>query len=826
MRNLKKVLALVLAMAMSLSLAVTAGAAFNDQDKIVNTEAVDMCVALNIINGRTDGSFDPAGNVTRAEMAKMICIVLNGGKEPATATKAVPTYADIDGHWAEGYIEYCSTKGVVAGVGGGNFNPNGSVTGSQAAKMLLVALGYNADVEKMVGANWELYTNVLANQDGLYEDLESMDPSAALSRDNAAQMIWNALQAKEIEKNSSIDRTDGSIIDTYSKGDDDLLTAKYGVVTDDASMLQDVEEDEKGTYTVTTADAEYTKVAADYSDLIGQNVKVVHTDGKTDDVFGVYAHEDSAVIAEGVVGQLKLDSDADAKSIKLNGTAYDLDQAANATDCRLMNGNAASDKLSGQMIPSQAEWTVKLIDNDGDGDVNLAVLTKVDVAKITYANASGIRVGATEFKYEDHNIYEGAAKDDWAVIVDADYTVDGEAVITKADTVSGKVTSVKTNAAGTATTEVRIDGVWYKAAIVDTTAISAEVDLVVYEGMYFNVDTMTTSLDVAVVTGVGNYDKMNDVVSVKLMFADGKEQVVPVEAWASFDAATVAEYNWVGELVSYEIDEGNYTLTTVPNGAQIASTDYNGIRVTAGANDGYTKDISAVEIGATDYDVADNAMIVFYDGDKYTYMTGADLLAKNDIAFTSATEIMAAVDGTEIVALYAETGTSISSGDEQYGYIVAVGEELNAAGDKKMYIDVVVNGEKLTSVETDKTSASGFVVGDVITYTMNGDVMNVTEVTSSFSSNKAAIKEFNDTRVIFHGTPDARVTLANDVVVIAIDSDDADDVLYAGSDLIAANANSFDASGVANGWYNNAMYHLDGTEIDVIFVEIDADSEF
>ena len=56
-------------MAMSLSLAVTAGAAFNDQDKIVNTEAVDMCSALNIINGYTDGSFKPEGNVTRAEAA-------------------------------------------------------------------------------------------------------------------------------------------------------------------------------------------------------------------------------------------------------------------------------------------------------------------------------------------------------------------------------------------------------------------------------------------------------------------------------------------------------------------------------------------------------------------------------------------------------------------------------------------------------------------------------------------------------------------------------------------------------------------------------------
>ena len=130
MRNLKKVLALVLAMAMSLSLAVTAGAAFTDQNEIVNTEAVDMCVALNIINGRTDGSFDPAGDVTRAEMAKMICIVLNGGKAPTTSTKATPTFADIDGHWAEGFIEYCYAKGVIAGKSATQFDPNGKVTGT------------------------------------------------------------------------------------------------------------------------------------------------------------------------------------------------------------------------------------------------------------------------------------------------------------------------------------------------------------------------------------------------------------------------------------------------------------------------------------------------------------------------------------------------------------------------------------------------------------------------------------------------------------------------------------------------------------------------
>ena len=53
----KKVLSLVLCVAVMLSVMVTgAGAAFSDQDKIENTEAVNMCTALNIIGGYPDGS--------------------------------------------------------------------------------------------------------------------------------------------------------------------------------------------------------------------------------------------------------------------------------------------------------------------------------------------------------------------------------------------------------------------------------------------------------------------------------------------------------------------------------------------------------------------------------------------------------------------------------------------------------------------------------------------------------------------------------------------------------------------------------------------------
>ena len=132
MRNLKKVLSLVLCVAVMLSVMVMgAGAAFSDQDKIENTEAVDACVALNIIGGYEDGSYHPERNIKRSEITKMICVALNGGKEPNVSTNTTPTFSDVRGTsaaWAEGYIESCVAQGIISGVGGGRFSPNGNVT--------------------------------------------------------------------------------------------------------------------------------------------------------------------------------------------------------------------------------------------------------------------------------------------------------------------------------------------------------------------------------------------------------------------------------------------------------------------------------------------------------------------------------------------------------------------------------------------------------------------------------------------------------------------------------------------------------------------------
>ena len=115
-------LTLVLTLAMLLSVMVVgAGAAtFGDQESITNKEAVDVCTTLNIIGGYEDGTFRPAGNVTRAEMCKMICVALNGGKEPSMGSNLINTFNDVGkDHWAAPYIEYCVRESIVGGVGGG-----------------------------------------------------------------------------------------------------------------------------------------------------------------------------------------------------------------------------------------------------------------------------------------------------------------------------------------------------------------------------------------------------------------------------------------------------------------------------------------------------------------------------------------------------------------------------------------------------------------------------------------------------------------------------------------------------------------------------------
>ena len=201
MKNLKKVLALVLVVAMMASFAVSAGAAsFTDNAKIVYDNAVKLLSDLDVINGFTDGSFNPEGNVTRAQTAKMIAYIMNGGEDASSTFAASVKFNDVaNGYWAANSIGYCATKEIVAGAGNNLYYPNNDVTGVQLAKMALVALGYDPTIEGLTGAAWAINTIDLAEDAGLLDGMDkNFNAAAAASRQEAAQILYNMLLSEMV----------------------------------------------------------------------------------------------------------------------------------------------------------------------------------------------------------------------------------------------------------------------------------------------------------------------------------------------------------------------------------------------------------------------------------------------------------------------------------------------------------------------------------------------------------------------------------------------------------------------------------------------------
>ena len=195
---MKKLLALVLALVMSMSLVTISNAAYSDKADIDLKEAVDVLSAVGVFEG-SDGKFDPKANLTREQAAKLVAY-LQLGQKSADALVGGNKFTDVAANrWSAGYVDYCATTGVVAGIGNGQFNPTGSLTALQFGKMLLVCLGYDADSEGLTGADWQINTSKLMTSAKLLKGLDSVKATEVITREQAAQMMLNALKAPTVE---------------------------------------------------------------------------------------------------------------------------------------------------------------------------------------------------------------------------------------------------------------------------------------------------------------------------------------------------------------------------------------------------------------------------------------------------------------------------------------------------------------------------------------------------------------------------------------------------------------------------------------------------
>lgn len=201
MKAFKRALSLLLCVAMTLSgmVWVPVGAAeeasrFKDmKGSEYYAESVELLAALSILTGYKDGTFGAKDPISRAEMAAIICRLIDK-EEEALASGGKTEFKDVsDAHWASGYINVASDAGIINGDGNGLFRPEDEVTYEEAVKMVVCACGFAAGLRPNA-SDWSAPYLKAAEKNGLLKDVQGKKGEAS-TRGDVAVMAANALKA-------------------------------------------------------------------------------------------------------------------------------------------------------------------------------------------------------------------------------------------------------------------------------------------------------------------------------------------------------------------------------------------------------------------------------------------------------------------------------------------------------------------------------------------------------------------------------------------------------------------------------------------------------
>ena len=703
---MKKLLALVLALVMSMSLVTISNAAYSDKADIDLKEAVDVLSAVGVFEG-SDGKFDPKANLTREQAAKLVAY-LQLSQKSADALVGGNKFTDVAANrWSAGYVDYCATTGVVAGIGNGQFNPTGSLTALQFGKMLLVCLGYDATTENLTGADWQINTSKLMASAKLLKGLDSVKANDVITREQAAQMMLNAIKAPTVEydtKGSTI--TIGGTVIGIGGSKATYVTA---TVAEDksANNIGKTQLTNTGAYTVELGEKLFSNLKLN-SDTDAFERPVTVWTLKAEKI-GSYANTpDLTYTAEVKLGTIYSDlgtskklvysnDDVDVAHGEENVFAYYADGTINAS---LGKGDIAKgndQKVGGNGVLIEVYYddvanTAKVVEiNTYGGEVTSArakTASKDANVTVTPLNAGkGGNYETEDFKVDDIVAYNYSTKTGDA----------GVKNVVAAEKVTGELTGY------TAGKSVVVGGTTYKfnkAASIDTSALAGAIDNDVTlaldkYGYVLNVNTDATSTNYAVVLKYQDKGSFDDA-KAELLFTDGTTKTVELKDNADVET---------GSLVSYTItNKGKYDLKVLEKTPDTET----GVTLT-------TKGSSTIRIGSV---VKANGKTIFLVATKsgnsdtvYTSYTGIANVPTITAGSTAAKVNAYVKSGSAATVVYIDATAATTSVESSTKDVVFVkgSSTTGASYDTKKgtfyTYDAIVNGEITTIDSADKITS-------------------------------------------------------------------------------------------------------------------------
>lgn len=729
MRNLKRALSLALSSVMLLGMMVvgTSAASYPDVDSQDNLEAIEVLQMLGVMKGDEKGNFNPDAKVTRNEMAVIMTHLLNLNAGGTSPFKDVPT-------WAQPYVAACYANGVTAGTSATTYGGSSNVTATEAALMVMKALGYFG-YQGEFGDNWSLAVVKQAQKVGLFDGV-SAAVTSQITRSEAAQICLNALEATVTVVTQSgggnINMGGGSVVLNPSYSYEDVKSSK------DKDYRGSVKGDEVQQLCEKLYGDKLTKdTTGGVTDKFGRNAakwsystKSVTAPEKADLTYTAEVSAKTLYNDLGLNKAVTATTNTDGKGTSATGS-FEITKTGNAAD-KTIGGNGATVEVykteAGQTV------TVKIVVVNNHGGVIKSVNDKNDDRTVTVEGEKAYKTDAF-------------AEDDVVVYTKADGEIQTMALAQKA--ASGEVTRMVTTAGKASLT---IGGTEYKLAqkfaVADSKTINVkngEYDLYVDANGYavYAAETKAAEAQYAVVLDVKSNGWSSGNGTAKIVLADGTQAEVEFKSNEKVTAAIVKNNN---VLVAYTVKDGVYTFTQAMNDAPTS----------------YKIEKGNATLGTNLYADSKTVFIVRSgDKDSYTYTSYTGIKNVPTIKDAKATVIS---DSTIAKLVYVTSGSeSISDGN--FIYVAGASETKGNDGEVFYTYNAVVDG-KITTVDSSKALNGLY---DSVTYDKNGKITSSSAAKPGDKSGTAS--KVGDVSNGLVTLDTKKYSYADNVVVYEIDKD-------------------------------------------------------